>query len=100
MDRAYTFLLFIFFLGLLLIAFLGSVKSRRIRRIVFWASLVLINTGTLVILFAVYAVSRLNGSIPPGLGTIIRPLAVPVLLIGLSDMVLVFLNRRVKRRTG
>jgi hypothetical protein len=100
MERAFSLLLFFFFLGLLLIAMLAAARTRRARLAFFWICLTLINSGSLVILLAVYAVSRLAGSTPPGLAEILRPLVIPILLIGLIDTAVLILNQWVKRKTG
>ncbi|MBE0699196.1 MAG: hypothetical protein IH586_19925 [Anaerolineaceae bacterium] len=100
MERAYYFLLVLFFVGLLLTAMLGAARTRRARLALLWICLAFVNSGALAILFAVYVVSRLDGSTPPGLAEILRPLIIPVILIGLIDIVIIILNQRVKLRTG
>jgi hypothetical protein len=100
MERAFFFLLIPFVLGLLLAALLGAARTRSARLMLFWIGLVLVNSATAVILFAVFAVSRLSGSIPPGPGEVFGPLAIPILMIGLMDGIFIVLNRRVKQRTG
>jgi peptidoglycan/LPS O-acetylase OafA/YrhL len=96
-ERAASILLFFFFLGLLLAGFLGGARSPRTRGILLWLCLALVNLGALAVLFAVYAVSRLDGSTPPGLVDILRPLAIPLVLIALVDAAVVGIYRRGSR---
>lgn len=100
MERTFALLLFVFFLGLFLTVMLRAARTRWARLAFFWISLFLVNGATLAILLAVFAVSRLSGSTPPGLAEILRPLLLPILLIGLIDAAVLILNRQVKRKTG
>ena len=98
MPVLFSPLYYLFFLGLVMAALLAAARTDTARRVIFILSLVLVNVGALVVLMAVFLVSRLEGSTPPGLLELLNPLWLPLLLIALLDAALVILNRRAGER--
>jgi len=100
MNGAALFLLLIFFFGLLMLVLLAFLRAGTARRVIFILTLVLVNLGLLGVLAAVFLVSRLEGSMPPGVGMLLAPLGIPIVLILALDAALVLVFQRFAHRGG
>jgi hypothetical protein len=98
MQPSLSILYTLFLLGLLFVFALAVAKTNTVRGVLFWLGLVVMNLGALVVLLAVFAVSRLDGSGPPGADEVLAPFWLPIALIGVTNGVLVLINRWVKLR--
>lgn len=98
MQPAYILLIVFVLIGLLLLGLLSRARSNMARVLLFVLALVLVNLGTLAVLLAVFAVSRLEGSTPPGLGEVLAPYWLPILLVFGVDGGLVAANMYAKKR--
>jgi hypothetical protein len=96
MSRVHPWIYAFIGLGLLFVPFLVLARTRTTRLVFFCLSLALVNLGVGVVVLAVLAVSRLEGSRPPGLVEVLSPLWFPLLLTGLADAVILFINWKSK----
>ena len=99
MRNAFILLYMFFSLGLLSLALLyWTARRQAVRTVIFVLSLLVVNLGTLFVLLAVFGVSRLEGSTPPGIGEVLGVFWFPILLILAVDAAVVMLNSRIKAR--
>lgn len=93
MTNAALFLLLPLAFGLLMLIPLLLVRGPA-RKLIFVLALLIVNLSVLVIIGAVFLVSRLDGAGPPGLGEVLAPVALPLLMTALLDAGLVFVYRK------
>jgi hypothetical protein len=94
MPPGFTFLFALALVGLLFLAAVYYTPATRTRQIIFWLGLVIVNLGALFVIFAVFLVSRLEGSTPPGILEVLSPYWLPILLIVLEDGAIIGASRR------